>query len=103
MRTEIVGSKGSIFVGSHVRTPATFLTVNGSAQTTADHFLTTFADAYLAEMQDFVACIHEGREPRISGKDGLKALGIAVAAEKSHRSGQPAIVDCASRAREFVT
>ena len=103
VRTEIVGSKGSIFVGSHVRTPATFLTVNGSAQTTADHFLTTFADAYLAEMQDFVDCIHEGREPRISGKDGLKALGIAVAAEKSHRSGQPAAVDCGSSAREFAT
>lgn len=103
VRTEIVGSKGSIFVGSHVRTPATFLTVSGSSQTTADHFLTTFADAYLAEMQDFVDCIHKGREPRISGKDGLKALGIAVAAEKSHRTGQPAIVDCGSRAREFVT
>lgn len=103
VRTEIVGSAGSILVGSLVRTPATFLTVNGSTQNTADHFLTTFADAYLAEIRDFVDSIHEGREPSVTGEDGLKALGIAVAAEQSHRTGHPAVVDCGSRTREFAT
>jgi predicted dehydrogenase len=103
VRTEIVGSAGSILVGSLVRTPATFLSVNGSTQNTADHFLTTFADAYLAEIRDFVDSIHEGREPSVTGVDGLKALGIAVAAEKSHRTGHPTVVDCGSRTREFAT
>ena len=41
VRTEIVGSKGSILVGSLNRYPATFLTTQGSTQILADHFLST--------------------------------------------------------------
>jgi scyllo-inositol 2-dehydrogenase (NAD+) len=88
VRTEIIGSKGSIQVGSLMKTAATFLTIHGSTQAIADHFLTTFADAYLAEVQDFVECILQERPLRVSGKDGLRALAIAVAAEKSHLHGQ---------------
>src|SRR5215467_5478008 len=54
VRTEIVGSKGSIFVGSLQQTSVVSLTPAGSRQTLADHFLSRFADAYLAEMRDFV-------------------------------------------------
>jgi predicted dehydrogenase len=88
VRTEIIGSKGSIQVGSLMKMPATFLTVQGSTQVIADHFLTTFADAYLAEIQDFVDSILQERAPRVSGEDGLKALAIAVAAENSHLHGK---------------
>jgi scyllo-inositol 2-dehydrogenase (NAD+) len=84
VRTEIVGSKGSILVGSLNRTPATFLTAQGSTQDIADYFLTAFADAYLAEMQDFVESVLQDRQPRVSGEDGLKALAIAAAAENSY-------------------
>jgi predicted dehydrogenase len=84
VRTEIVGSKGSIQVGSLHQTPATFLTTHGSTKPIAHHFLTTFADAYLAEIRDFVDTMLNDRPPRVSGEDGLKALAIAVAAENSH-------------------
>ena len=84
VRTEIVGSRGSILIGSLRQTPAIFLTVQGSVQTLADHFLTRFQDAYLAEVRDFVQNILNDRPPRVSGDDGLKALAIAVAAEKSY-------------------
>jgi len=89
VRTEIVGSKGSIMVGSLHQTPATFLTTQGSTKPLADHFLSTFANAYLAEIRDFVDCIAHGRPPRVTGVDGLKALAIAAAAENSHVMGQP--------------
>jgi predicted dehydrogenase len=89
VRTEIVGSKGSILVGSLHQTPATFLSSHGSSQPLADHFLTTFADAYLAEIQDFVDAMLKDRQPRVSGEDGLKALEIAVAAENSHLQAKP--------------
>jgi predicted dehydrogenase len=89
IRTEIVGSKGSILVGSLHQTPATFLSSHGSSQPLADHFLTTFADAYLAEIQDFVDGMLKDRQPRVSGEDGLKALEIAVAAENSHLQAKP--------------
>ena len=89
VRTEIVGSKGSIFVGSLHHTPVTFLTNEGSAQPIADHFLTTFASAYVAEIQDFVETILNDRPPRVTAEDGLKALAIAVAAEESHLQAKP--------------
>jgi predicted dehydrogenase len=93
VRTEIVGSKGSILVGTLDRTPATFLTANGGTRNLADHFLSSFADAYLAEVRDFVRMILEDRAPRVTGEDGLKALAIAVAAEKSHRDAKSARVE----------
>jgi scyllo-inositol 2-dehydrogenase (NAD+) len=89
VRTEVIGSKGSIFVGSLQKTPATFLSTHGSNEILADHFLSRFADAYLAEVQDFVKTILAGQEPEVTGEDGLRALEIAVAAEHSHRQSRP--------------
>jgi predicted dehydrogenase len=89
VRTEIVGSKGSIFVGSLQKTPATFLNTHGSNEILADHFLSRFADAYLAEVRDFVHTILTDREPRVTGGEGLRALEIAVAAENSHLESRP--------------
>jgi inositol 2-dehydrogenase len=92
VRTEVVGSKGSIFVGSLEEIPAVFLTARGGERTLADHFLTRFAAAYLEEVRDFVKNILDGRAPRVSGDDGLKALAIAVAAEQSHKQSKPVAV-----------
>ena len=92
VRTEIVGSKGSIFVGSLERMPAVFLSSRGGEQVLADHFLSSFADAYLAEVRDFVQTMLSDRAPRVTGEDGLKALAIAVAAEKSHLQSRPVAV-----------
>jgi scyllo-inositol 2-dehydrogenase (NAD+) len=89
VRTEIVGSKGSIFVGSLHRTPVALLTSDGSKQPIADYFLSTFGEAYLAELRDFVDSILHGRSPRVTGIDGLRALEIAVAAENSHSQSRP--------------
>jgi hypothetical protein len=54
IRTKIVGSKGSILVGSLQWHFATVLTSNGGTQTLEDYFLARFADAYLVEVMDFV-------------------------------------------------
>jgi predicted dehydrogenase len=89
VRTEIIGSKGSVFVGTLEKTPATFLTVNGGSRNLADHFLSRFRDAYLAEICDFVKMILSDRRPLVTGEDGLRALEIAVAAENSHLQNRP--------------
>src|SRR5262249_50585325 len=47
VRTEIVGSNGSILIGSLHRTPMTVLTSKESSRPVSDYFLTTFADAYV--------------------------------------------------------
>jgi len=89
VRTEIIGSKGSLFVGSLQQTPMTFLTSHGSNKVLADHFLTRFADAYVAEVRDFAQTTLADKAPRVTGEDGLKALEIAMAAENSHLQGKP--------------
>jgi predicted dehydrogenase len=92
IRTEIVGSKGSILVGSLQQTPVTFLARDGGTQVLADHFLTRFEAAYVAEVRDFVHNILHDKPLRVSGEDGLRALEIAVAAESSHLQSKPCSV-----------
>jgi len=92
VRTEVVGSKGSILIGTLRQTPVTFLKAVGSLQPVADHFLSRFANAYVAEVTDFVDTMLSGKPPRVTAEDGLKALEIAVAAESSHLRGAPCAV-----------
>jgi predicted dehydrogenase len=89
VRTEVVGSRGSIFIGSLEKTPVTILKAQGGTTTLADHYLSRFADAYVAELNSFTHNILHGFPLEVSGEDGLKALAIAAAAERSHRQGQP--------------
>jgi predicted dehydrogenase len=96
IRTEIVGSKGSILVGSLEQHSAMFLSSQGGTSAMADHFLSRFADAYLAEARDFADNIMNDRAPRVTGEDGLRALEIAVAAENSHRQSKPCKVEARS-------
>lgn len=84
VRTEIVGSKGSILIGSLRQNAATFLKKDNGSFVTGDHFLTRFSDAYLAEIRDFVDRMLSDREPLVNGMDGLRAVEIAVAAQRSY-------------------
>ncbi len=89
VRTEVVGSRGSVFIGTLDQKPIAFLHAGGRVQPIADHFLTRFADAYLAEVTDFVDAMLAGREPRVTAEDGYKALAIAAAAELSLLQAKP--------------
>ena len=92
VRTEVVGSKGSILLGCLRRNAATFLKANGGSYELADHFLTSFRDAYLAEVTDFVRTMLSDQAPKVTGEDGLRAVAIAVAAQTSHKSSAPCAV-----------
>jgi predicted dehydrogenase len=43
----------------------------------------------LGLIRDFVEMIRAGREPSITGYDGLKALEVALAAYRSAETGEP--------------
>ena len=88
VRTEVIGSKGSILIGTVNQHPAVFLTERGADRNLADHFLSRFADAYLAEVRDFVHNILHDRPLGATGEDGLKSLAITVAAEQSYLQGK---------------
>jgi predicted dehydrogenase len=91
VRTEVVGSKGSILIGSSRQNSATFLQAGGASYELADHFLSRFRDAYLAEVTDFVRTILSDQAPKVTGEDGLRAVEIAVAAQTSQRSSSPCL------------
>jgi len=89
IRTEIVGSKGTVQIGYLQKTADLVLTGAGVQHDAVGHWLVRFADAYLSEMRDFVKKVLAGGPPRVTGEDGRRALAIALAAERSHHEGRP--------------
>jgi len=89
IRTEIVGSKGTIMLGYLQQTPELVLTASGTRTDVVDHFLVRFADGYLNEMRDFVGTMLTDRPPQVDGFDGRQAVAAAAAAERSYREGRP--------------
>jgi scyllo-inositol 2-dehydrogenase (NAD+) len=92
IRTEVVGSKGSILIGGLRANSATFFKPEGGSYEVEDHFLSRFREAYVAELNDFVDMIQSDRAPLVTGEDGLRAVEIAVAAETSVRTGTSCLV-----------
>ena len=89
VRTEVVGTLGTLQIGYLRQTPLVALTRSGSRHDLLAHWLTRFADAYLLEMQDFIAAVQAGAPPRVSGYDGRQSLAVAEAAVESWREARP--------------
>jgi scyllo-inositol 2-dehydrogenase (NAD+) len=88
IRTEVVGSKGTLQVGYLQQTSFLTLHDKGVAYDVVDHWLVRFADAYLNELRDFVQTILAGGTPRVNGEQGLRALEISLAAGQSYRESR---------------
>jgi len=89
-RTEILCENGVVFVGSIEQRGVTKVTVDGRVTgQTVKSWRSLFKDAYVAEMEHFIECVLEDREPRVSGLDGLRAVEVVVAANRSLQSGGP--------------
>jgi predicted dehydrogenase len=98
IRTEIVGSKGTIIMGYLQQTAEVVLTAAGARTDVVDHFLVRFADGYINEMRDFVQTILADREPKVDAFDGRQAVAVAAAAERSYREGRAMAVQNRTRA-----
>jgi inositol 2-dehydrogenase len=92
IRTEIVGSKGTIITGYLQQTAEAVLTVHGARTDVVDHFLVRFRDGYLDEMRDFVRTILADQEPKVDAFEGRQAIAAAEAAERSYREKRPVAV-----------
>ncbi len=79
----LIGSAGAAYADDHHNTqllfgrghPAGLITGQGDGHV-------------LAEMQEFLAAIEQGREPSVSGADGLRAMQVAMAAASSIATGR---------------
>jgi predicted dehydrogenase len=97
IRTEIVGSKGTIIMGYLQQTAEVVLTADGARTDVVDHFLVRFADGYLHQMRDFVHTILSDHTPKVDAFDGRQAVAVAAAAERSYREGRAVAVQNRSR------
>lgn len=92
LRTEIVGTEGTITIGNPYDLNLTVGKAGGVIPKEAHWFWERFADAFLEEDKHFIDCIKDGKEPLVSGHDGIKALEIALACGESIKSNRPVSV-----------
>ena len=99
IRTEIVGTKGTLAVGHIRQTPIVMMTRSGRTHDLIAHWLERFAEAYRREMCDFVETVLQRRHPRVTGNDGRQSLAVAEAAVQSFRERRPVGVQLTAQAR----
>lgn len=89
-RVEILCEKGLLLVGHVAQQGTTKVSVDGQVQGRAvKSWRNLFKDAYLAEMEHFVECVQQDKQPRVTGCDGLRAVEMVVAVNASLQSGGP--------------
>ena len=88
IRTEVLGSKGAVRIGVSAATGTTLLTAEGVCRDHLQGYISRFQEAYRAEVEDFVAKLREGVALAVTGEDGLRAVTVAEAAERSLRAGR---------------
>lgn len=94
IETEIVGTKGSLRIGTvPEKNLVTVFNDTGAVQECVSGFLERFEYAYLNETQEFVNCIVENRKPDVSVYDGTKATKTAYAATQSFKENKLVILD----------
>ena len=85
-RLEVHGSKGMVSAGNRRNTTVTVAGAGGyRREPLLDFFMQRYRDAYRCELEAFVDAVLSGSRMTPDGKDGLKALEIAVAARRSAR------------------
>jgi predicted dehydrogenase len=87
--TELLGTEGTLRVGYLRETPVLIMKKNAVAHDTVPHFMQRFEKAYTLQLRDFAQNVLRGRPAPITIDDGVGALRIAVAAQRSYDSGQP--------------
>lgn len=85
--TEIVGTHGTLRVGYLRETPVLVMKQNSIAHDVVPYFMERFAQAYPAQLQNFVDNVLNEREPPITIDDGIAALRVALAATEACQTG----------------
>ena len=93
-RTEILGTKGIIKVGSQDANNVQTVTAEGGIRTDSiDSWRTLFREAYLEEDRAFIRSILDDIEPEVTGKDGRMALLLVQEGLRSILEKRPIIIN----------
>lgn len=85
-KVEVMGTKGCMTIGKKEGFNYEVSNVGGGIHKPfIKSWMLLFKDAYLREDQDFIDCILEDRQPKVTGKDGLMAVKIVDLGNQSIR------------------
>ncbi|HYU82054.1 MAG TPA: Gfo/Idh/MocA family oxidoreductase [Candidatus Polarisedimenticolia bacterium] len=93
IRSEILCENGAVIVGGFAQTMLTVLRPGERRDDLYPGFLERYADAYIAELRDFVGGVQDRRPAAVTGEDGRRALAIALAAERASATTRPVTPD----------
>ncbi len=89
-RIEVFGSKGMVKADNNFPDNHQYFSADGiHGSLPLNFFLERYTTSYLNEMSAFFSSIQIGDNLPITGKDGLEAMKIALAAQKSVRENRP--------------
>jgi myo-inositol 2-dehydrogenase/D-chiro-inositol 1-dehydrogenase len=89
-RIEVFGSKGMVSAGNATATHVQWANSSGvHSEVALPFFLERYADAYRLQLEKFLQILNGVNADLPGGEDGLQALLIADAAQRSHESGSP--------------
>jgi scyllo-inositol 2-dehydrogenase (NAD+) len=83
IRTEVLGTEGSVWIGYLQQTAMLMLNRQGVTHDTVPYFMERFGLAYAEEIRAFVKHIVDGTTPTVSGEDARAATAIGIAATLS--------------------
>ena len=83
IRTEILGTKGTLKIGYLRETPLSVMTREGVTHDTVPYFMERFEQAYVSQLQNFVDNVLGDKPPPITCDDGIAALRVTLAATRS--------------------
>ncbi len=89
-RIEAFAASGALRAGNVVQsTVSTWTEAGAQAAPFQNFFLDRYAEAYRCEMAHFADMLTQGAAPEIGYADGVAALALATAAQRSHERGAP--------------
>ena len=89
-RVEVFGSKGMVQSKNKFDKYTLTYSENGVTSALPQHFfLERYADAYKKEMDHFIDCIRNKKNPEVSGYDGLMSLMLGLCAKESLKINKP--------------
>jgi len=71
------------------------MTKEGITHDVVPYFMQRFEKAYVAQIQDFVDNVLQGRQPSVTGADGVAAMRVSLAATISLKENRPVEVSMA--------
>lgn len=88
VETEIIGTHGTLRIANVGRKNLLqIVDSNGAREAYYPDFLSRWHQAYINELQEFVACIQEGRKPGVTVYDGTKVSQAAYRCKESFETG----------------